>query len=117
MQSKHAKSIFMREPLGAEKKTSFHGHKVLATKSQIESMFGKPMYVAKKIDDDTKTQYVWIMSTQNYTGSTFVFTLYDWKGPKIQSDNQLVSWNIGTKTPFESRIVVNTIHEYLTQRV
>ncbi len=66
--------------------TSFHGHRVSATKAQLSKAFGPPQLTGKNFDDN-KTTAEW-----HFTFDDKPVTLYDWKGSARDRE-----WNVGAR--------------------
>jgi len=77
-------------------KSTFHGTDFVASKQDIEKACGKTMFS----DDDINevTQHEWEMQTEDGTP----FTIYDWKEYREISDNEKITWHIGSFNRFGS---------------
>ena len=71
--------------------TSFHGTTIIASVTDLRQILGLEQYEAN--DGNNKTNFVWIVETDNDD----VFTVYDWKAGTF-GPNTLVKWHIGGHT-------------------
>jgi hypothetical protein len=71
--------------------TSFKGY-IKATRSQLESVFGKPSYETPSGDDKVTTE--WVVEIDGTLA-----TIYDWKRYELGTpdSDELIYWNIGGK--------------------
>tara|TARA_R110000868_G_scaffold310848_1_gene572025 strand:- start:262 stop:558 length:297 start_codon:yes stop_codon:yes gene_type:complete len=72
--------------------TSFHGITIRASVEQLTKVFGDPSIVNNTGDD--KVNFEWEMETDEGE----VFTIYDWKYYRPLSSDEIVTWNIGSKS-------------------
>ena len=72
--------------------TSFHGVTIRATVEQLTKAFGEPTMDSNWGDD--KVNFEWEMETDEGE----VFTIYDWKYYRPLSSDEIVTWNIGSKS-------------------
>jgi hypothetical protein len=83
---------FTTENVSAEG-TWLHGH-IVATRREIESVFGKPNYETDDTSDKVTTE--WEILFDDGT----VATIYDWKRYEMGAPtmDERTTWNIGGKT-------------------
>ena len=72
--------------------TSFHGITIRASVEQLTKAFGDPSIVDNTGED--KVNFEWEMETDEGE----VFTIYDWKYYRPLSSDEIVTWNIGSKS-------------------
>lgn len=72
--------------------TSFHGVTIRATVEQLKNAFGDPSMAWNTGDD--KVNFEWEMETDEGE----VFTIYDWKEYRPIGLDEMVTWNIGSKS-------------------
>lgn len=72
--------------------TSFHGITIRASVEQLTKAFGDPSIVDNTGED--KVNYEWEMETDEGE----VFTIYDWKYYRPLKSDEIVTWNIGSKS-------------------
>jgi hypothetical protein len=72
--------------------TSFHGVTIRASVDQLTKAFGDPTIVDNTGDD--KVNFEWDMETDEGE----VFCIYDWKYYRPLSSDEIVTWNIGSKS-------------------
>ena len=72
--------------------TSFYGVVIRATVDQLISAFGDPSMEYNTGED--KVNFEWEMETDEGE----VFTIYDWKYYRPLSSDEIVTWNIGSKS-------------------
>ena len=76
--------------------TSFHGHSVNCSFTELVAILGMPQY--KDNTGEDKTNYEWDCELEDGT----VFCIYDWKYYRVISDNEKIEWNIGAHTDMKS---------------
>ena len=72
--------------------TSFHGVTIRASVDRLTKVFGDPTIVDNTGDD--KVNYEWDMETDEGE----VFCIYDWKYYRPLRSDEIVTWNIGSKS-------------------
>ena len=75
---------------------TFHNHDFVAAQEDIEKVCGIVMYT--DLDPEEITQNEWEMQTEDGTP----FTIYDWKEYREISDNEKITWHIGSFNRFGS---------------
>ena len=72
--------------------TSFHGVTIRASVEQLTKAFGDPSMEYNTGED--KVNFEWEMETDEGE----VFTIYDWKYYRPLRSDEIVTWNIGSKS-------------------
>ena len=72
--------------------TSFHGVTIRASVEQLTKAFGDPSMEYNTGED--KVNFEWEMETEEGE----VFTIYDWKYYRPLRSDEIVTWNIGSKS-------------------
>ena len=72
--------------------TSFHGITIRASVEQLTKAFGDPSMEYNTGED--KVNFEWEMETDEGE----VFTIYDWKEGRPLRSDEIVTWNIGSKS-------------------
>jgi len=72
--------------------TSFHGITIRASVEQLTKAFGEPSMEYNTGED--KVNFEWEMETDEGE----VFTIYDWKYYRPLKSDEIVTWNIGSKS-------------------
>jgi len=72
--------------------TSFHGVTIRASVEQLSKAFGDPSMDSNWGED--KVNFEWEMETDEGE----VFTIYDWKYYRPLRSDEIVTWNIGSKS-------------------
>lgn len=88
------------------KRTSFHGHTILASPNEMIEILGEPDYL-----NGDKTNMEWVRELD----SADVFTIYDWKNYGGISNTEEIEWHIGAMNGFISEEAKKEIESLLNK--
>lgn len=82
----------MKSTIQSHDRTSYHGIRIKATVDTLRQICGAPR--CSDNDGQDKVNFEWVMETE----AGLVFTIYDYKEYRRLSEDEIISWHIGSKS-------------------